>query len=94
MPIKRCKRCHCLSEESSYKYFIRIKTGFDTPYFCRKCFKKQDMPYIPPVKKEKIILEPLDELELLKKKKRLTPNQKKRMFSLTKNKLIGMYEHI
>jgi hypothetical protein len=68
--VKRCKRCKCLAEESSFKYFQRIKTGLD--FFCRKCFKKQDIPYEVPKKKIKVDLIDKERvlLKIIKKRNR------------------------
>ncbi len=42
---KRCYRCKCLEAESTYKWNIRTRYDLDAKFFCRKCVKKQDIPF-------------------------------------------------
>ncbi len=57
---KRCYRCKCLEAESTYKWNIRTRYDLDAKFFCRKCVKKQDIPFEPKIvkidfKKSKVI---------------------------------------
>jgi len=58
---RRCVRCKFDSFESSFKYHQRTFKDMDAPYFCRTCFKKQDIPIDP--KEENQIFEPILEIE-------------------------------
>ena len=86
---RRCVRCLNLQEESSFKYFQRIKKDMDAKFFCRKCIKKQDMPYVKPKEKQSILktecVNPVLEFEKLKAKEKLTFKEGQRKGWLFRN---------
>jgi len=80
---KRCYRCKCLEEESSFKSNERMKRN-EKSFYCRKCIKKKDLPYEPVKLKVKKKISFLQEWEILKAKQNPTDNEVKRKFQLRK----------
>ena len=91
--LKRCVRCKYLVEESPYKYYQRIKTGTDTKFYCRKCIKKQDVPYETPKKRKSKEVNKDEEFEkIIKKRKKGLELTEREIFTYGKWLRTGVIE--